>query len=198
MIVSLQGTVIGKDTQGATVQCGGVGYGLAMSLTALTHLPQMGEEAFVWVHTQMSQDALRLFGFVEAAERDAFLVLICTPGVGPKLALSILSALSPVELGNAVAQGDKALLCAIVGVGKKKAERLLVELKDRLPQGLPSGPVPTRRQAQRDDLHSALVNLGFAPQVAESAARQAIDQAPTQTDLTALMRAALRTTTLRN
>ncbi len=196
MIASLRGTVVEKDHQSAVVECGGVGYGLAMSLSALARLPPVGQGTFVWVHTHLSQDALRLFGFLEAAEREAFLVLVGTTGVGPRLALAILSALSPTELCSAVAQQNKVQLCAIPGVGKKKAERLLLELKDRLPQGATDKAMPGP-SGLRQDLHSALCNLGFTPQIADRAARQAMEQAPEQTDLTALLREALRQTTAR-
>lgn len=195
MIVHLRGTLLDKDLQAAIVDCGGVGYGLSMSVTSLAKLPTVGAPVSLRVYTHVTDDALRLFGFVEPSEREAFVVLIATNGVGPRLALAILSALSPAELAWAVSIDDKAALCAIPGVGKKKAERLLVELKDRLPQGAAPQAESGGQNRRKQDLLSALHNLGFAPQVAERAAQRALDAAPGQTDLTRLLREALRTTT---
>ncbi len=190
MIASLRGTVRQKDLQQAVIECQGVGYGVAMSLSSLQSLPPEGQLAFVFVHTNFSQDALRLYGFVNSGERDTFLVLLSTPGVGPRLALTILSTLSPAELAAAVRDGDKAQLCAITGVGKKKAERLLIELCDRLPQVLPTAlPLPSLRH----DLISALTNLGFAGPEAERLAQQAMAANAGEKELTALVRSALRT-----
>jgi Holliday junction DNA helicase RuvA len=194
VIASLHGVVRSKDLLQAVVECSGVGYGVAMSLCSLRRLPEVGQMAHVFVHTSLGQDALRLFGFVEAVERDTFLVLVTTPGVGPRLALTILSALSPAELAAVVRQGDKAQLCGIAGVGKKKAERLLVELQDRLPDvgdSLQAGPTAG---GLRQDLHSALTNLGFALPVADRIAKEVLEADPEQTDLTVLLRRALRST----
>ena len=175
---------------------GGVGYGVAMSLSALAKLGEIGSEVLVLVHTHLTQDALRLFGFLEPNERLAFEVLLGTTGVGPRLALAILSTLSPAELADTVRRADKASLTRIPGVGSKKAERLLVELRDRLPEPvlLSSLTAATSPAALRDDLQSALVNLGFAPQLAERAARHALDKHPQETDLATLVREALRST----
>ena len=190
MIASLRGHIVHKDQYGAVIECGGVGYGLAMSGRALAKMPINDAPTFVLVHTHVSQDALRLFGFADAAERDAFLLLIGVNGVGPRLALAILSELAPKDLGAVVACGDKSALTRIGGVGKKTAERLLLELKDRLS----SDPGPASEMVLRLDLLSALLNLGFSQTVAEGAARQAIALQPDTTDLTVLVREALRTT----
>ena len=190
MIASLRGLVVHKDQHGAVIECGGVGYGLAMSGRALAKVPVGDTPAFVLVHTHVSQDALRLFGFADAAERDAFLLLIGVNGVGPRLALAILSELAPKDLGAVVASGDKSALTRISGVGKKTAERLLLELKDRLEVH----PGPAQDTVLRLDLLSALLNLGFSQTVAEGASRQSIALQPDTTDLTILVREALRTT----
>ena len=191
MIASLRGHIVHKDQLGAVIECAGVGYGLAMSGRALAKLPVGDTPTFVLVHTHVSQDALRLFGFADGAERDAFLLLIGVNGVGPRLALAILSELAPQDLGAVVAAGDKAALTRISGVGKKTAERLLLELKDRLTFDAVSGQDTT---LLRLDLLSALLNLGFSQTVAENAARQAIALQPDTNDLTLLVREALRTT----
>lgn len=193
MIASLQGALTHKDASGAVVECGGVGYAVAMSLTSLARLGRDGSEVRLLVHTHLSQDALRLYGFCDEAERDAFRVLIGTSGVGPKLALAILSTMAPGELAAVIAQGDKAALTRIPGVGGKKAERLLVELKDRLPAAAFTAAAPGAR-AVHADLLSALTNLGFADDVAEGAARAALEQHPDEPELATLVRAALRLT----
>lgn len=195
LITSLRGRLLSKDTQGAAVECAGVGYGVAMSLSGLAKLGEVGSEMQVLVHTHLTQDALRLYAFVEAGERLAFEVLLGTTGVGPRLALAILSTLSPAELADAVRRDDKASLTRIPGVGSKKAERLLVELRDRLPEPVQLSSLTASPGALREDLHSALLNLGFAPQAAERAARHALEQHPQETDLATLVRDALRSTT---
>ncbi len=193
MIARLRGLLVHKDTGGIIVECGGVGYGVAMSLASLGRLPAEGAEVLVWVHTHVSQDALRLYGFADTAEREAFMVLVATAGVGPKLALAILSTMSPVELADAVAGNDKGMLTRIPGVGAKKAERLLVELRDRLPR-VAVTTMPGRA-ALLADLVSALENLGFATQTAGRVARQALDESPGEEEVATLVRAALRLTT---
>lgn len=192
MIVSLRGRLAHKDATGAVLECGGVGYGLAMSLASLSRLGKVGSEAEVLVHTHLSQDALRLYGFADAAERDTFEVLIATSGIGPKLALAILSTVSPVELADIVGRGDRASLMRIPGVGGKKAERLLLELKGRLPE--PAAGGAPLRTSLLTDVVSALANLGFAGDVAERAARAALDASPEETEIATLVRAALRST----
>jgi Holliday junction DNA helicase RuvA len=196
MIASLRGTLQHKDTQGAVIECGGVGYGVAMSLASLARLPDVGTQVFVLVCTHVTQDSLRLFAFSAADEQAAFEILLNTTGVGPRLALAILSTLSPQELADTVARADKTALTQIPGVGSKKAERLLVELKGRL-VAAPLTAAGQGPSATLADLHSAMMNLGFAPAVAEKAARFAVERSPGETDLTQLVRDALRSTTAR-
>ncbi len=132
MIASLRGTLLTKTAEHAVIECAGVGYGVLMSLASLVKLGVEGGEVSVLVHTHLTQDSLRLFGFADAAEREVFEILISLSGVGPKLALAILSILTAGELSDAVARGDKGMLTRVPGVGAKKAERLLVDLKGRL------------------------------------------------------------------
>ena len=192
MIASLRGRLLHKDGTSAIIECGGVGYGVAMSLTSLAKLGAADKEVHVFVHTHLSQDALRLFGFYEAAEQQAFLVLIGISGVGPKLALAILSTLTPEELSDIVARGDRAALTRVPGVGAKKAERLLLELKGRLPES--SVSLPAGASSVLADVVSALANLGFAPDVAEKAGREALAAHPDETEIATLVRVALRGT----
>jgi holliday junction DNA helicase RuvA len=194
MIASLRGTLVTKQADGVTIECAGVGYGVAVSMASMQRLPREGTEVKLLVHTHLTQDALRLYGFLERAEQETFLVLIGTSGVGPKLALAILSTVSPGELADIVARADRAALTRIPGVGAKKAERLMVELKDRLPD-LGASLTGGRAGSLLSDLISALVNLGFSAQVAERAARDALEADPTEQELATLVRAALRRTT---
>lgn len=196
MIASLKGQVVYKDATGAVIECAGVGYGLSLSLPALSRLGEVGTDAFVLVYTHVTEDSLRLFGFADAQERQVFELLLATAGVGPRLALTILSTLSPGELSDAVAQSDKSSLTRIPGVGSKKAERLLVELKDRLKHVRFTSPRASAPSVVAD-LQSAMMNLGFALPVAEQAARLAHEQMPDETDLATLVRQALRSTTQR-
>jgi len=146
----------------------------------------------VLVHTHLSQDALRLYAFADPAERETFEVLIGTTGVGPKLALAILSTVGPDELAGIVGRADKLALTRIPGVGAKKAERLLVELKGRLPEG--GAASAAGGTSLTSDVVSALVNLGFALDVAEKAARAAVEKNGGEQEIATLVKAALRET----
>ena len=191
MIASLRGRLIYKDAGSVVIECAGVGYGLAMSVTSLARLGSEGSEAQVFVYTHVGQDVLRLYGFADAEERRVFEILIGTSGVGPRMALAILSSLNAEELAQALANDDRLTLTRIPGVGKKTAERLLLELKDRLKPGLGRVSAPSPRQ----DLLSALLNLGFGEAAATEAVRHAMQALPGISDIAALMREALRSTT---
>ncbi len=196
MIAHLRGRLISKDAQGAVIDCQGVGYGLFMSLSSLARLGETGSEVAVLVHTHVSQDALKLYGFLDADERSAFEVLIGTSGVGPRLALAILSALSAAELSEVVAREDKGTLRRIPGIGAKTAERLLVELKHRLDKVPVAGaPLPAAQATVAGDLSAALASLGFKPAQAEEVARLTLEAQPAEKDLAALVRMALRSAT---
>lgn len=194
MIASLRGKLVAKNAESAVIECGGVGYGIFMAVGSLAKLGQVGNEVHVLVHTHLTQDALRLFGFSDENEKHVFEILIATSGVGPKLALAILSILSPDELAGAVATADKSILTRVPGVGAKKAERLLVDLKGRL-DDVAIGPMRPQvvRTSVFDDLVSALVNLGFQPKDAERAGKAVAQARPDERDVTVLVREALRT-----
>lgn len=191
MIASLSGTLVAKDGEGGIIECHGVGYGAAMSVTTLLRLGEVGAQVRVFVHTYVAEDALRLYAFATLPERRAFEILLGTTGVGPRLALAILSTLTPAELGQAVQARSRTALTRIPGVGPKKAERLLLELADRI-DALGLGEAVLGPQA---DLISALCNLGFAPAVAEAAARASCEALPHTQDIATLMRHALRSIT---
>lgn len=189
MIALLEGTLVHKDMEGGVILCHGVGYGVSMSLATLLSVGPVGSPVQVHVHTHVGADVLRLYAFAKADERRAFVVLMGTSGVGPRLALAILSTLSPDELGQAVAAKDRSRLTRIPGVGPKKADRLLLELADRIAPE--AGPLFAQGHLTRD-VAAALTHLGFAPQVADEAAQAAHTACPGELDVATLVRHALR------
>lgn len=195
MIALLDGTLVHKDMEGGVILCHGVGYGVAMSLNTLVALGAAGSPVRVHVHTHVAAEALRLYGFATFEERHAFLLLLATTGVGPRLALAILSTFNPSELGQAVAAKDRSRLTRIPGVGPKKADRLLLELADRIAPAL--GPLFADGNVAHDVI-AALTHLGFAPQVAEEAARGARAACAGVNDIATLVREALRRATQKN
>lgn len=192
MIAYLAGTLAFKSPAYAVVDVQGVGYQVFFSLSSYCRLPEPGQPVRVHVHTHVREDALQLYGFLDPVERDLFLLLLEVQGIGPRLALSILSGGSPSELLRAIRDGDAGQLVRIPGVGKKTAARLLVELRDKvsrtaLPSGLEVEPVATH---VAKEAISALVNLGYRLAEAERAVAQA--QAEGAENLESLIRAALR------
>lgn len=131
MIYRLRGTLVEKDTEGVVIDAGGVGYGAAASLATLRALPSLGEECVIHTRMVVREDAMLLFGFATREERMAFDVLTAVSKVGPKLALSVLSSMSPREISEAVARGDIVKLASVPGLGRKTAERLVLELKGK-------------------------------------------------------------------
>jgi Holliday junction DNA helicase RuvA len=193
MIAHLRGRLIYKQPGQAIVEAGGVGYDVAISVPAFTALPAVGAEASLHIHTQVSEDQIALFGFLDREEKRLFERLITVSGVGPKLAIKILSGLSSERTVQAIRAQDHAQLTRIPGVGKKLAERLVVELKDKL-DDFAAPPVQTAAHGPAaDDVLSALTNLGYQRPAAEKAIEQAIqkDEA-VKADFDALFRGALK------
>lgn len=168
MIAHLRGKVLFKDPQHAVIEAGGVGYDVLISVPTFTLLPAEGVEVALHIHTQVREDLLALYGFADRGEKRIFERLITVTGVGPKLAITILSGLSPEKLIGAIRAQDHAVLVHVPGVGKKLAERLVVELKDKL-EDLASAPAEPRGGALAEDVISALVNLGYQRAVAQKA-----------------------------
>lgn len=179
MIGRLTGIIVEQAFDGACViDVGGVGYEVWMPLGAIGQLPQSPAAATVHVHTHLREDALTLYGFASQDDRTAFRTLLGVTGVGPRLALSILSQLSAAELADAIQRGDRARFKGISGVGKKIVERLVLELKDKLH----TGPVvsrsklaPSVQPAPGEPLgavHGALLQMGFKPGEADSAVQK--------------------------
>lgn len=191
MIARLQGVVLEKGLGDVVLDVQGVGYRVALSLLSLARLPPEGQAAEVRVRTVVREDAIELVGFLSADEEQMFLLLTSVSHVGPKLALSVLSGLEVGDLAEALARGDLARLTRIHGVGKKTAERLVLELRDKA-RGLASGrPVPGVPGARRD-LVSALENLGYRPGDAEAATDGAAARLGAEAPFEALFREALR------
>jgi holliday junction DNA helicase RuvA len=174
MIAHLRGKLIHKEPGQAIVEAAGVGYDVVISVPTFTSLPSVGAEAALHIHTQVSQDQIALFGFLDRAEKRLFERLITVSGVGPKLAIKMLSGLSSDRTVQAIRSQDHAQLTRIPGVGKKLAERLVVELKDKL-DDFAVAPVASAVQGPAvEDVLSALVNLGYQRPAAEKAIEQAV------------------------
>ncbi len=195
MIGRLSGVVLEKRPDRALVDASGVGYELHVPLGTFAALPAVGERASLHVHTHVREDAILLFGFATAEERALFERLITVSGVGPKVALAVLSGLPLPELVGAIAAQNVKRLSTIPGVGKKLAERLGVELKDKV-QGLLAGGAPPSAEPAGalsgllEDAVGALLNLCYRKPQAEAAVKAASETAAS--DLSALLSAALR------
>jgi len=175
MIAHLRGKLIYKQPGQAIVEAAGVGYDVTISVPTFTGLPSVGQETALHIHTQVSEDQIALFGFLDTVEKRLFERLITVSGVGPKLAIKILSGLSSDRTVQAIKAQDHAQLVRIPGVGRKLAERLVVELKDKLDDFAVAPAAATSVQgAAVDDVLSALVNLGYQRPAAEKAVEQAI------------------------
>jgi Holliday junction DNA helicase RuvA len=193
MIAHLRGKLIYKQPGQAIVEAGGVGYEVTIPVPAFTALPAIGAEAALHIYTQVREDQIALFGFLDREEKRLFERLITVSGVGPKLAITILSGLSPEHTVQAIRGQDHAQLTRIPGVGKRLAERLVVELKEKL-DDFAAAPAPANvRGVVAEDVLSALVNLGYQRAAAEKAIEHAVskDKALTS-DFDALFRGALK------
>ena len=181
MIANLRGTLSEKAPSRLVVEVAGVGYDVQVPLSTFYVLGDPGAPVSLRIHTHVREDVIALYGFATPLEQDLFERLIAISGVGPKLALAVLSGIEPAELITAVRLQDVARLTAIPGIGKKTAERIGLELKDRLPASLQAvGQVqaPTPGDQQRTDLLSALLNLGYQRPVAEKAMDRVLQGSP--------------------
>ena len=179
MIARLSGVLLQKRADSVVVDVGGVGYLVHLSLQSSAKLPAEGGRVQLRTYTHVREDALQLFGFASAEEEQLFLLLIGVSGVGPRLASTILSGMPATELARAITGNDLARLTKIPGVGKKTAERLVVELKDKLVKlGIAAGPQGAATGGADGELVSALLNLGYRQAEAERAARSASKARP--------------------
>jgi len=170
MIARLSGRLAHKSPEELIVDVHGVGYRVMVSLTAFSALPEVGSEVVLAIHTNLRENALELFGFVSAEEKILFGALITVSGVGPRMALNILSGLPAAQLRDAIAAGNVGRLMAIPGVGKRTAERLVVDLQDRV-RKLALAGAPADDGGADAEAVSALVNLGYRQPEAERAVR---------------------------
>ena len=173
MIAHLRGRLLAKHPQQAVIEAGGVGYDVVISISTFSALPPEGAEVALFIHTHVREDTLALYGFLDFVEKRVFERLITVSGVGPKLAVTIQSGLSTERLVAAIRGQDHATLSQIPGIGKRLAERLVVDLKDKLvdmataPRLIETGP-------STDDVLSALVNLGYQRPLAQKAIASAV------------------------
>ena len=195
MIAHLRGQILYKIPNYVVIDCGGVGYELAISVATYTELREVGAEAVLHVHTHVREDALQLFGFHEVTEKRLFEKLLTISGIGPKLAITVLSGISADRLVVAIRSGDHATLTRIPGIGKKTAERVVLELKDKLEDlaGSASANVSGTPSlgATAEDVLSALVNLGYARPVAQKAVESAAKDPAVAGDFERLFRASM-------
>ncbi|OPX38745.1 MAG: Holliday junction branch migration protein RuvA [Deltaproteobacteria bacterium] len=197
MIAHLSGIMLQKSTQCLVIDAGGIGYEVIVPLSTFYALPGEGERVNLHIHTHVREDALSLFGFHSRLEKDLFLMLIAVSGIGPKLAVNILSGIGPAELQEAMARGDALRLQSIPGVGKKTAERIALELKDRALKSLGEReitPVSTAAGQDKelvDDALSALTNLGYHAKSARKAVEM-VREAQSDITLEVLIREALK------
>jgi holliday junction DNA helicase RuvA len=201
MIALLRGILLEKHPNQAIVEAGGVGYDVTIPVSTFTHLPDSGAEVRLRIHTHVREDALSLYGFLTQDEKALFEKLIGVSGIGPTLAIKILSGLAAADLINSIGRGEVDKLVRIPGVGKKTAERMVLELRDKLPAATgggpetPGGPAgPAALSPIEQDVLSALLNLGCARPQAEAAVRKAkvpVGGAPAAVDFEPLFRRAL-------
>jgi Holliday junction DNA helicase RuvA len=193
VIARLEGVLLEKSPDGVVLDVHGVGYDVRVPLSTFFELPDEGKTVRLRVHTHVREDALSLYGFLSELERALFRLLLATSGVGPKLALAILSGMPVPKLVAALRAGDLAALTGIPGVGKKTAERIALELREKT-LGLAVETAPERAPAPdaAAAAESALANLGYARPHAERAVRRALETLPEGASLEALIKEALR------
>ena len=171
MIGRVAGTLVEKNFPQVVVSCHGVGYEIDVPMSTFYPLPRTGEEVTLLTHMVVREDAHLLFGFLTAGERTAFRQLLKISGVGPKVALSVLSGMSVDDLCAAVAAEDAARLTKVPGIGKKTAERLVLELRDKLPRAIPAA-ARSDASAASADVVNALLGLGYNEREAQAAVRE--------------------------
>ena len=174
MIAQLSGRLLRKSPQAVVIDVSGVGYRAYIPVSTFYRLGEEGGPVSLRIHTHVREDSLALFGFASAAEHDLFERLIDVNGVGPRLAVSILSGIEADDLVEALRSSDVARLVRIPGVGRKTAERLVVELKDKMPAAAPAGQAAPAGGTPKEDLLSALANLGYSRGEAERGVERAL------------------------
>lgn len=197
MIARLSGTLIHKHVNFIVIDAQGVGYRVFVPLTTFYELPEAGERIALYIHTQVREDAISLYGFHAEREREIFQIMLGVSGIGPRLALNILSGISAAEFVVAILQGNLARLVAIPGVGKKMGERLIVELKDKIARlDAAAAGAGERRVVSleflKEDALSALTNLGYKTAAARGAVDAVVAAAAEPPSLDVLLKEALK------
>lgn len=170
MIAHLRGKLLAKHPNQAIVETAGVGYDVTISVPTFSDLPAVGAEVALHIHTHVREDAIALYGFLHPAEKLLFEKLITVSGIGPTLAIKTLSGMAASEMTGAIRGNDVARLTRIPGIGRKTAERMVLELRDKLPEaGTAAVPAFSATSAVEEDVLSALVNLGYQRPAAEKA-----------------------------
>lgn len=170
MIAHLRGKLISRRPNLVIVETGGVGYDVTISVPAFAELPSLGSEVALHIHTHVREDQIALYGFLRHEEKELFEKLITVSGIGPKLAITILSGMPADDMVNSIRANDLARLTKIPGIGRKTAERMVLELRDKLPPvGADQVHVVPSLSATQEDVLSALVNLGYQRAAAEKA-----------------------------
>jgi Holliday junction DNA helicase RuvA len=178
VIASVRGTVAVRRPDHVVVECGGVGYRTAVSAETLRHVPAVGREVTLHTHLVLRDEAMSLYGFASEEERELFLLLIGVQAVGPKVALAVLSGGTTRELTGAIASGDSARFQAVPGIGKRTAERIIVELREKVAGDAADEIVITRSDDPRTLARQGLVGLGFGPQEADELLDGAAGETP--------------------
>jgi holliday junction DNA helicase RuvA len=191
MIAHLRGRLIAKRPNQAVVEAAGVGYDVNITVPTFSDLPALSAEVALHIHTHVREDMIALYGFLRAEEKQLFEKLITVSGIGPKLAITILSGMATTEMVGAIRSNDFARLTKIPGIGRKTAERMCVELRDKL-QGFGASQPVVSHSAVEEDVISALTNLGFQRALAEKAVERAVQTAGRE-NFDAIFRAALGT-----
>lgn len=195
VITQLTGTLLEKASAAAVVGVGGVGFEVGVSLYTYDRLPEVGRDVTLYTHLLVREDAPALYGFHDRTERAFFIRLLSVSGVGARTALALLSGFAPPDLAQAIAAGDGRRLSGVPGIGKKTAERIILELRDKLPAiDLPPPTTPTATDADeplKRDVVSALVNFGWAPALVEKAVAQTFAE-ETSRDLSRLIKETMK------
>jgi Holliday junction DNA helicase RuvA len=197
MIAHLQGLLHFKSPEYLVIDVDGIGYQVHVPLSTFYHLPQIGSTVSLHIHTHVREDALQLYGFQSPEEKTLFVRLMSIAGIGPRLAVNILSGISPAELVESLSQNNLARLISIPGVGRKTAERIMVEMRDKVSTLAPGHDVtPTVKTAAEEaiieDALSALLNLGYKKGVAQGAVENARNRLEGEITLESLLKESLR------
>ena len=168
VIASVRGKILQKNPPQIVVECGGIGYEIDVPMSTFYNLPDIGEEVFLSTVMIVREDAQLLYGFLTAQEKEVFKLLMKVSGIGPRISLAVLSSMSAEDIGNAIANGEVGLLTKIPGIGKKTAERMVLELKDKVLVTAVSSPVSN----VQSEIIQALTALGFSDREARLAAKQ--------------------------